>query len=302
MKWEKMNFCFSIEKYVPNCSYIRGAVPFAYDLKNGLHRIYYTARDKSNRSHIFYLDMNLDSLEIVYINKKPIIAPGELGCFDDSGAMMSWITDVGNEHYLYYIGWNLGITVPFRNSIGLAVSSDGVKFKKMFSGPIMDRCNTEPHFCASSCVIKQENIFKMWYLSCTGWAIVDGLPRHRYHIKYAESKDGINWIRTGRVAIDYKNESEYAISRPCVITENGLYKMWYSYRGNTYRIGYAESENGIDWTRKDDEAGIDISTNGFDSDMVEYPFVFSYKEKYYMLFNGNKYGLTGFGLAVMTEA
>ena len=48
----------------------------------------------------------------------------------------------------------------------------------------------------------------------------------------------------------------------------GLWKMWYSYRGDRYHIGYAESYDGINWTRKDEKAGIDISETGFDSDMV----------------------------------
>lgn len=79
--------------------------------------------------------------------------------------------------------------------------------------------------------------------------------------------------------------------------------MWYSYRGgmNTYRIGYAESGDGINWERTDGNVGIDISPDGFDSKMIEYPFVFSHNEQHYMLFNGNEYGQTGFGLAVMTE-
>lgn len=295
--WEKMDFRFSIEAHIENCPYRGAAVPFAYKLKNGIYRIYYSARDKLNRSHIFFVDIDMDTLDILYVHKSPILAPGELGCFDDSGTMMSWITTVGKDIYLYYIGWNLGVTVPFRNSIGLAVSHDGIKFEKMFQGPILERTKSEPHFCASSCVLQVDNIFKMWYLSCTGWKIVDGTPRHRYHIKYAESSNGIDWIRSGQVAIDYKNDGEYAISRPCVIVENGLYKMWYSYRGDTYRIGYAESKDGIKWTRKDDEAGIDISAEGFDSKMIEYPHVFAHKGQKYMLFNGNEYGQTGFGIA-----
>lgn len=303
MKWEKLNFCFSIEKYIKDCSYRGGAVPFARELENGLHRIYYTARDKFNRSHIFFMDIKLEPLEVVQVYSEPVIAPGELGCFDDSGAMMSWIVDIGKELYLYYIGWNLGVTVPFRNSIGLAISNDGTTFRKAFPGPIMDRCRTEPHFCASNCVLKDDNTYKMWYLSCTGWSVVNGVPKHRYHIKYAESKNGIEWSRNGQIAINYKDDSEYAISRPCVIKEAGLYKMWYSYRGgmNTYRIGYAESGDGINWVRQDENVGIDVSLDGFDSKMIEYPFVFSHNEQHYMLFNGNEYGQTGFGLAVMIE-
>ena len=78
--------------------------------------------------------------------------------------------------------------------------------------------------------------------------------------------------------------------------------MWFSCRsgkGETYRIGYADSPDGIAWTRRDGAAGIDISASGWDSEMIEYPFVFDHKGERYMLYNGNGYGKTGFGLAVL---
>ena len=71
----------------------------------------------------------------------------------------------------------------------------------------------------------------MWYLSCTGWYDVHGRMEPKYHLKYAESEDGINWNRTGIVAIDYKNENEGGLVKASVINEDGIYKMWYSYRG-----------------------------------------------------------------------
>jgi len=140
----------------------------------------------------------------------------------------------------------------------------------------------------------------MWYLSCIKWNLYQGKPNPHYHIKYAESKDGIDWQRKGIVCIDFKDDKEWAISRPCVIRNNEVYKMWYSFRGEkNYRIGFAESKNGIDWERKDDQVGIDVSENGWDSEMIEYPFVFEHKEKSYMLYCGNGYGKTGFGYAIL---
>ena len=87
------------------------------------------------------------------------------------------------------------------------------------------------------------------------------------------------------------------MSRPCVLKENGLYKMWYSYRGQSYRIGYAESKDGFEWTRMDADVGIDVSESGWDSEMIEYPFVFDQNGERFMLYNGNSYGKTGIGLA-----
>ena len=77
--------------------------------------------------------------------------------------------------------------------------------------------------------------------------------------------------------------------------------MWYPYRGESYRIGYAESRDGTDWTRRDDIAGIEPSASGWDSEMVTYPFVFRHRDRRYMLYCGNGYGLTGIGLAVSEE-
>jgi hypothetical protein len=144
----------------------------------------------------------------------------------------------------------------------------------------------------------------MWYVSGTGWEdeLASPKPKHYYHIKYAESTDGINWKSDGTVCIDYK-EDEYAIARPIVYKESGIYKMWFCYRGghNTYRAGYAESKDGIVWERKDNTVGIDVSDSGWDSEMICYPCVFKHKNKKYMLYNGNSFGATGCGYAILED-
>ena len=80
-----------------------------------------------------------------------------------------------------------------------------------------------------------------------------------------------------------------------------MYRMWYSYRGQNYRIGYAESKDGLRWVRKDKEVGIDLSKDGWDSEMIEYAYVFQHGKHKIMLYNGNGYGLTGIGYAVLYE-
>lgn len=299
MRWKKWG-----QVYAPvgNIEWMSSyaAVPIAEHIDGDNFRVYFSSRDSRNRSHTGFVVININNPQtILDVSSRPVLAPGNLGEFDDSGAMATWLSVNRGRRYLYYIGWNLGVTVPFRNSIGLAISQDGEGFKRYAPGPIVDRSLTEPHFCASCCVLPHGNQWLMWYLSCTDWQIVDHKARHRYHIKYAESDDGINWRRTGQVAIDYANEGEYAISRPSVIKDDDRWRMWFSYRGEAYRIGYAESTDGRSWTRLDHLVGIDPSSSGWDSQMIEYPFVFDHKGHRYMLYNGNDYGRTGFGLAVM---
>ena len=279
------------------------SVPVVGQINGDIVEVYFSTRNSKNESAIAKLKFDLTTLKIVYLSEKPMMTKGELGCFDDSGVMGSSIVKVNNKSWLYYIGWNLGVTVPFRNSIGLAVlSDDKTKFLRKFNGPIVDRTHEEPHFCASNCVIREGNIFKMWYLSCTGWnKLTDGTIRHYYHIKYAESHNGVDWDRRGAVAIDYSSDDEYAISVPRVLRENGKYKMWFSSRASKssteYEIRYAESVDGIEWNRGVSQPLFLGLTSIWDSKMMCYPFVFDVGEDRYMLYNGNGYGLTGFGLA-----
>jgi hypothetical protein len=302
MKWRKIGQIFAPKALVP-WMHSHAAVPIVDYVEKDLLKIYYSTRDSLNRSHTAYIIVNINKpTKVVGFSRYPVLKPGNLGAFDDSGAMGSCIVDVNGEKYLYYVGWNLGVTVPFRNSIGLAISKDGGRtFIKFSEGPIIERNYREPHFAASSCVIRESGIFRGYYQSCVGWALVQGMPRHQYHIKYAESNNGIDWMRTGKVAIDFKDGGEYALSVPRVIKDPNIYRMWYSYRGESYRIGYAESHDGIQWTRRDEEAGIEVSDGGWDSEMICYPCVFDHEGQRYMLYNGNGYGKTGIGLAVLEQ-
>ncbi len=310
MLWEKKGLIFA-----PNRNHdwmvSHAQVPLVDRINDDTLRIYFGTRDEVNRTVTTFVEVKADNPSHVrYVHDQPVLGLGELGCFDDSGAMPSWIIDRGAEKYLYYTGWNTSTTVPYRNSIGLAVSKDnGLTFQRACPGPILDRTQYEPHFCAVPCVLVEDGRCRMWYLSGVRWDVFNDKPEPRYHIKYAESADGINWDRQGVVCIDFKSDAEAGIVRPSVIKEGALYRMWYSYRGlenyrtdkrNSYRIGYAESSDGIAWTRKDEALGLDVSNAGWDSEMVAYPYVYEHDEKKYMIYNGNGFGKSGFGYAVLS--
>jgi predicted GH43/DUF377 family glycosyl hydrolase len=269
-----------------------------------LHRVYFSSRDKAGRAQVGYFDIKLSALDkILRLSEKPVIGLGATGAFDDNGVTTSWIVTHQGKKYHYYSGWSLGVSVPFYFYVGLALSDDGGEsYKKISAAPILERNAIDPYLTASPCVLVEDGTWRMWYVSGTGWQMKEAQLRHRYHIKYAESSDGIYWHREGRVCIDYESQDEYAIARPSVLNDGGLYRMWYSYRGESYRIGYAESADGIEWNRKDAQSGIDVSESGWDSEMIEYPYVFENEGTYYMLYNGNGYGRTGIGLAVLDRS
>ncbi|MFB0944869.1 MAG: hypothetical protein QMB24_01715 [Spirosomataceae bacterium] len=277
-------------------------------------RVIYSARNGNRPCIPSFVDVEpTDFTKVNYVHPEPILELGKIGTFDDCGIMPTWLLHHPNgEKWLYYIGWTIRNTIPYHNAIGLAISKDGVHYEKKFTGPVISTIPTEPQFSGSCCVLHDEGIFKMWYLNCTEWIVVDGLAEPAYHIKYAESPDGIYWDRKGIVAIDYIDGKPSGISRPSVVKEvDGTYSMWYSFRGmydfrgadaaESYRIGYATSVDGINWTRKDAEVGIKVSESGWDSEMIEYPMVFDFGEKRHLFYNGNHHGKTGFGWATLTE-
>ena len=98
-------------------------------------------------------------------------------------------------------------------------------------------------------------------------------------------------------------KDEYAIARPVVFKEDGAYIMWFTFRGgmNKYRVGTARSEDGIKWDRSPIELGIDLSKNGWDSEMICYASPLEHEGKLYALYNGNNYGETGIGIAVWED-
>jgi hypothetical protein len=206
------------------------------------------------------------------------------------------LVEHGGRHYLYYSGWSLGRSVPFYFYVGLAVSDDGgVSFERVSAAPILERSAVDPFLTASPSVLVEDGRWRMWYVSGTGW---DG-PRHRYHVRYAESADGVDWRRTGKVSLDFAGPDEYAFGRPWVIRDPDRYRMWYSVRGDAYRLGYAESADGDRWERLDDQAGIEPSADGWDAEMIAYPAVVDVGDQRFLLYNGAGYGRTGIGYAGM---
>lgn len=297
MHWRKLGRVFCPDRqhdwmtsHAANCVAVR--------IDTHRYRIFFSTRDGLNRSSIGWVVIDLRRpQEIQAISSEPVLEPGAIGAFDDSGVSLACMLVQGGLTYLYYLGWNLGVTVPWRNSIGLAVSHDGLRFERISQAPVLDRNKADPFSLSYPFVRHDESGWLMWYGSNLRWG-----PEQRdmdHIIKHAYSTDGETWRPTNTICIGIDNPGEYAFSRPCVIRDGSLWKMWYSYRGAAYRIGYAESHDGIHWTRRDVLAGITPSPEGWDSESVEYPWVFDHDDGRYMLYNGNRYGLTGFGLAVL---
>lgn len=308
MAWEKRGFIY---KPSGEAEWMKShaQVPTALLLEDRI-RIYITVRPEQQLSLITFIDVDIkDPTKILYVHKEPLLELGKPGTFDEFGTMCSMVMHVEDEVWLYYNGWQRGATVPYINAVGLAISKDGGKtFKRAFDGPVLTVTPNEPYSAMSPSIIRQGDTWHMWHGSGTGWVEVEGKYEPLYCIYYSHSQDGINWQRPNICCIPPLHAEE-ANSRPSVVYENGIYHMWFSYRDSrnfrlgdgSYRIGYASSQDGINWQRDDSKAGIKKSTEGWDSVMATYPNILTTPHGRYMFYNGNGFGESGFGYAVWKD-
>jgi hypothetical protein len=284
------------------------AQPTPLRIDDATIRIYFGTRDAANRTRPAFIDVDAAHPErVLHVHDRPVMDLGALGCFDDAGVMPSCVIDAGDRQLMYYAGWNTSTTVPYRISIGVAQSDDGgLTFRRMFDGPILDRTAHEPHFCSTPFVLRDGSLFRMWYLSCVGWDNYAGRPEPRYLIRQAQSSDGIEWQRTTVPAVDPVTPAE-CLARPWVFRLGKLWKMWYCRRSQagyrtdkskSYRIGCAESADGTTWRREEQGGGgLDVSPDGWDSEMTAYPAIYEHRGMLHLLYNGNGFGANGFGYA-----
>ena len=274
-------------------------------------RVFVTTRpvsesDGKNVTYIRFFDLDRNNLlNVIGFSNDPVIPLGGSGEFDQFGTMPGDLVRFGKKVFMYYTGWNRLQFVPYNFSVGLAISDDNCKtFVKYSNGPIIGQSVINPFTCGSGATIEQNGIIHMFAISGIEWKLINGKIEHTYGIRHAVSKNGIDWEFEKDFAIAPKDEFE-AIAAPTVIKIDGRYHMWFSFRGSfdfrngkdSYRIGYAFSDDLYDWTRDDVLSGIDVSNNGWDSKMVCYPYVFHLDDKVFMLYNGNTFGKDSIGLA-----
>jgi hypothetical protein len=275
------------------------ALPVA-QLAGDALRLYLSSRDERGRSRIGRVELEAHDggFRLGAVDPRPAIDLGPLGAYDDNGVTSSCLVERDGRLYQYFTGWTLAVTVPFAFFIGCAISDDGGEtWQKASRAPVLGRSEVDPFLTASPWVLVEGGRWRMWYVSCMEWtASTEGEPRHRYLVRYAESADGLSWEAEGRVAIDFDGPEEYAISRPCVVREGDGYRMWFSSRGDAYRIRSARSRDGLTWTR-DPGVVLPPQPGAFDASMTAYPLVVDVGVDRHLFYNGDGYGATGIGHA-----
>ena len=320
MKWKKLGQIFSPQKvndgiereWMKEFSQCTSTLVF-----EDFVRIYFSCRPYKDqegqaKSYTAFIDVDRKDLsKILRVAENPVLSLGKLGAFDEFAVYPSSVLREGDKVYLYYAGWNRMRSVPFNTSIGMAVSNDGgTSFERMGDGPILGPSLSEPFVISGPKIRKFEGKYFLFYLAGTEWVMHNGSPEIIYKNKMAISEDGVNWTRMNRNIIEDKIDHLECQAGPDVFFYKEKYHMYFVYRhgvdfrsapGRGYKIGYAHSDDLINWTRDDENSGIEYSEEGWDSTMHHYPHVFELDGFHYMVYNGNEFGKYGFGLAILDD-
>ncbi len=314
--WKKMGKVFNPEEIKDRPWLKTFAQAPAVLIFDDFVRIYFSCRPPADEngqyvSYSAYVDVNRENLfDILRVSETPVLKLGELGMFDEFGTYPVSVIRHNNEVRAYYAGWTRCESVPFNVAIGYAVSNnEGKTFEKIGSGPILSYSIDEPFILSGPKIRRFNNKFYLFYIAGKKWILDDGKPEPVYTIRMAMSDDGLNWAKENRDLITYKVEENEAQASPDVFYYEGRYHMFFCYRHSAgyrgkekgYRIGYAGSDDLLNWQRDDAKAGIDVSEEGWDSEMISYPHVFELDNEMYMLYLGNQVGKYGFGLAKLAS-
>lgn len=274
-------------------------------------RVYYGTRNDENRSRTSFIELDrADPTRLLHVHDKPVMDFGKPGTHDEDGVIGSQVMAVGDELWMYYGGVSRGGHVPYRMSVGLARSRDGgLTFERAFEGPVVDRTPYEAYMTMAPNIIVEHGLWTMWYGSGTGWVEIDGKFEPTYQIKLAHSDDGLAWRQTNHACIPKLDPLE-ANTRPSVMRTADGYEMWFSYRNSreyrdgagSYRIGYATSADGRDWLRQPDPEGLAPTGVGWNSATMSYPSVIAADGRKIMFHNGDGFGKTGIGCAILEDA
>jgi hypothetical protein len=298
--WEKLGLVYCADgqyDWAQSHAYIPTSIARSPDLI----RVYVALLDQAHVGRIGYVDVDAkDPRRILKVSSNPVLDIGEPGAFDEHGVTPASLVQCRDKLWLYYFGWQRGAKLPYSLFTGLALSENGGEsFARYSRAPVLERSEDEPFVRSAAYVLWCGKDWRMWYVSADDWFQIGDKKLPRYHIRGVESSDGKEWTKPSYLCLGTHGGDEFGLGRPFVVEESGLYRMWYSSRTVSagYRLGYAESEDGMDWRRKDNEVGIDVSESGWDAQMICFACIQKTQYGTYMFYNGNGYGESGFGVA-----
>lgn len=238
-------------------------------------------------------------------NVREILGPGKIGTYNDFGVMPSFVSPYtwqgtnanrrSSQINLYTCGWTSSETLPFHQEIGVhTFDPDSLEVGSL--NKILGRNARNPLYVTNPAHVSLANGYDLiFFVSCCSWRSEDsGKLESEYHIKY-EVYHQDEFVKEGELP---RISGQIASCRPWPIqVENRLF-IFFSARTtkadyNIYCCEFVDL-NYFSWT------GLPLITLGegsWYSKMACYPSAVVFESRIYLIFCGDGYGSTGFGIA-----
>jgi predicted GH43/DUF377 family glycosyl hydrolase len=189
------------------------------------------------------------------------------------------------------------LTISLERADGAAASP--VKWIKYASNPVFSAGSSnawDDAYIYSCCVLNFSGTLRLYYTGGPDY------PATKLEVGLATSTDGKSWTRYSGNPILSPGSSgawdDAGVGFVSVIPDNGSYSMWYAGKnGSILKIGYANSTDGINWTKNSGNPVMGLGAAGsWESTSVSHPKVLLENGTYRMWYQGHdgSYGRIGY--------
>ena len=257
----------------------------------------WSTRDIGNRSWVVGATGSFDNgrLTIDWDTRFVALRPGVKGAFDSDGVSGSDVeVNTDGSISLYYFGWQRLEDSSWLNGIGVASGPIGDELERVSNGPILSRDIQDP-FSVAYPFLSRTSDSELLYSTYVEYAD----PRITQSFKYVVKKSSMSsatWRLEDRSQIALEEIlGASAYSRPTIFRHENREVLLCSVRGLKYEIrGWVMGD--IGWERRGCYDGHPLrGPSSCESTCYQFPFF--QDEDCFLLYNGDNYGLSGFGLA-----
>ncbi len=177
------------------------------------------------------------------ISNNPVISYSSGNSWNGISVGSTSVVNIGNDYRMWFQGFNGSLW-----RIGYTDTNNITQWNNIITQANELVINNDGNIHDPK-VIFQNNLYRIWFAS-SDWAI------NKIQINYSESIDGVNWSKpiNNVIPTTFDWENNRGISFPTTLFIKNKYRMWYGANGKynsstRWRIGYAESDDGIKWTK-----------------------------------------------------
>lgn len=266
--------------------------------ESGTFKMWFSARASGDPTSIGYAE-STDGIDWV-VSDHPVIPAGMPGSWDryrEAGNVIN----VNDTLKMWYSGSSDDFV--YNISIGYAWSVDNIEWHVLDTAVLKkgEPGSWEETGVFMPCIHFDGETYHMWYHGFTNAG-----PYDPGSIGYATSPDGINWTRDtlNNPVLSIAPQTFFSawIIPNCVLYLNDEYQLWFtgkSEQNSHFRIGYANSADGINWTVQNDSLPVlNVGLIGeWDDQWVCYSSVIFHDDMYKMWYHGRHMSIDRIGYA-----